>query len=250
MKKVLAISSTEEWVNSLREDLKEIEVSVNLCQTLSIQKSLDSFQPDVIVLDLCISLEKNTSCLREIQAYSAEKNIPLFCLSEATSKETINQTQKELSEIYPIKQILCKPLKGRKLAQAINQTIYPGTKSLKMILVIDDSPTQLAVTIKQLSSHYRVITASTGREGLRVAMLENPDLILLDLNMPDMNGLKVCADLKSFHPTDQTPIVVYTSSGDSHLINHAFLVGARDCIKKEFYAEEIIKKIDILLESD
>jgi CheY-like chemotaxis protein len=251
MKNVLVISSTEEWVPVLEEDLKEIGLSVSHSVPSAIhQEKLSSFHPVLVVMDLFLSFEKNISCLKELRAFDPEGKIPVFCLCEAASPEAMAATWKQLSEIYPVVKIFSKPLKGRTLAEAVNQAMHPGAKSLKMVLVIDDSPTQLAITIKQLSPHYRVITASTGREGLRLAMLENPDLILLDLNMPDMNGLKVCADLKSFHPTDKTPVLVYTSSGDRHLLNHALLVGASDCVAKELYAEEVIKKIDNLLKSD
>ena len=100
-----------------------------------------------------------------------------------------------------------------------------------------------------LSSRYEVMTASTGREGLRIAMSEEPDLILLDLNMPDTNGLKVCADLKSFHPTDKIPILIYSTNLDQRLIYKTFLVGASDYIQKTCSEEELIKKIDIFLNS-
>jgi PleD family two-component response regulator len=119
-----------------------------------------------------------------------------------------------------------------------------GTILKRKILIIDDSPTQLAITIKMISSYYEVITASTGREGLRIAMIEDPDLIILDLQMPDMNGFKVCADLKSFYPTDKTPILVYTASMNEEKIRKAFLVGASDAIMKSCSQEELLKKIE------
>ena len=75
-------------------------------------------------------------------------------------------------------------------------------------------------------------------------MMEKPDLILLDLYMPETNGLKVCADLKSFHPTDKIPILVYTSCKDDKVINRASLVGASAILSKEISDEELLKNIE------
>ncbi len=155
-----------------------------------------------------------------------------------------------ISRIYPVRRVFSIPFQEEALFQAIQGRCQKTTKKRKRILVIDDSPTQLALTIKSLSEFYNVITASTGQEGLRLSMMEEPDLILLDLNMPDTNGLKVCADLKSFYPTDQTPIIAYTASGDMDLIKKSMLVGATDYVIKEADDASLIKKIEQFLKSN
>lgn len=155
-----------------------------------------------------------------------------------------------LTKIYPLRRVFSIPFQEESLFEAIRGRCLNIPTQRKRILVIDDSPTQLALTIKSLSEFYNVITASTGQEGLRLSMMEEPDLILLDLNMPDTNGLKVCADLKSFYPTDQTPILVYTASGDMDLIRKVMLVGATDYVIKESDDASLIKKIEQFLKSN
>ena len=80
----------------------------------------------------------------------------------------------------------------------------------KTILMVDDEVDFLSTTQFLLeSAHFKVITASTPEEGLRKALL-NPDLILLDINMPGMDGLTVCKRLKEDKATSHIPIIMLT----------------------------------------
>src|SRR5689334_20827749 len=86
------------------------------------------------------------------------------------------------------------------------------------VLVIDDSPTNVAAIRLELEQFgYDVLTASTGRAGLDTAVAAQPDVVLLDIIMPDMDGYEVCRHMRDTAATSAIPVVVITGltgSGD------------------------------------
>jgi len=80
------------------------------------------------------------------------------------------------------------------------------------ILVVDDSPTELELMTKPLiNNNYNVITATDGEQAVEKALSEIPDLIVLDVIMPKMNGFQACRKIKSSSRTEHIPIVLLTS---------------------------------------
>ena len=87
------------------------------------------------------------------------------------------------------------------------------------ILVIDDDPSEVKmVTMALQRESYEVITASNGKEGLEKARQKNPDLIILDIMMPEKDGFTTCKDLKTDIKTSAIPIIILTAIGDSPLL--------------------------------
>lgn len=248
-KKVLAVSSSPELWGEVKKRLSELQISLMACDYQEAASVFSMDPADLLLVDLVHPFSKSVEFLRQLQTLHLQFRPSVFALCEMHILDTYRDEICALQAQYPFARFFPKPLKVMDLVDSIHRVFVPGAKSVKLILVIDDSPTSLGISIKMLSSRYEVMTASTGREGLRIAMSEEPDLILLDLNMPDTNGLKVCADLKSFHPTDKIPILIYSANLDQRLIYKTFLVGASDYIQKTCSEEELIKKIDIFLKS-
>ncbi len=124
----------------------------------------------------------------------------------------------------------------------------PLPASTPTILIIEDEPSILEVEERLLSLEgYCVITAQTGTEGLRLAKTEQPDLIVLDLMLPEMNGEEVLHQLKAFSPTNQIPVVVVSAkSGLSHIEN-TFSLGAVDFLTKPFNVDEYLSRIKLAI---
>jgi EAL domain-containing protein (putative c-di-GMP-specific phosphodiesterase class I)/CheY-like chemotaxis protein len=117
----------------------------------------------------------------------------------------------------------------------------------KTILMIDDEIDFLSTTQFLLeSAHFKVITASSPEEGLRKALL-NPDLILLDINMPGMDGLTVCKRLKEDKSTRYIPIIMLTLNSSTLEKVEAFGFGVVDYIGKQFAFEEMLARIQAAL---
>lgn len=122
-------------------------------------------------------------------------------------------------------------------------------KETKTILMIDDEVDFLSTTQFLLeSAHFKVITASTPQEGLRKALLK-PDLILLDINMPEMDGLTVCKRLKEDKATEHIPIIMLTLNTGTLEKVTAFDFGVADYMGKQFPFEEMLARIQAVLKT-
>ena len=113
------------------------------------------------------------------------------------------------------------------------------------ILVIDDEPQILRALRTVLSAkRFRVSVASRGEEGLSMAAALNPDLIILDLSLPDMDGIEVCRQLRAW---SQTPIIVLSVRDSEHDKVAALDHGADDYLTKPFGIEELLARIRVAL---
>jgi CheY-like chemotaxis protein len=107
------------------------------------------------------------------------------------------------------------------------------------ILLIDDNQQILSLLSDLLLPHgYRLLSTTSGAEGLAIAADQHPDLVLLDVMMPDMNGFAVCQQLRAHPDLAQVPIMMITALDDHESRVHGFEAGADDFITKPFdYAE-------------
>lgn len=120
---------------------------------------------------------------------------------------------------------------------------------LKRILVVDDDVMvhQLVTAIIQVIGDVEVIAAFNGREALEKANLAPPDLIVSDVNMPDMDGLALTGHIRQHASLSETPILLLTARSDTQDKYHGFLHGADDYLVKPFDATELQFRIKALL---
>ncbi len=117
-------------------------------------------------------------------------------------------------------------------------------KRIKKILVIDDDlDIQKLVSVRLTSSGYSVITAADGKTGLEKARSEGPDLILLDVMLPDIDGYKVCTELKNDDDLKKIPIVMLTSLSQLGDIKSGIGSGANAYVAKPFRPEDLLETI-------
>jgi len=103
------------------------------------------------------------------------------------------------------------------------------------ILIIDDEPDIVETVSYMLKSRdYAVITALDGLEGLEKARTERPDLILLDIMMPDISGYDVCIKLKSDDSTKNIPIIMISAKSENEIMLKSKSLGAEAYILKPF----------------
>ncbi len=113
----------------------------------------------------------------------------------------------------------------------------------KKILLVDDSATALLMEKTMLGSTYDLITAKDGAEALKVAVRELPDLILLDVVMPRMDGFEVCRVLRGIEATRTIPIIMVTTRGEGKNVEAGFANGANDYVTKPINSAELLAKI-------
>ena len=115
---------------------------------------------------------------------------------------------------------------------------------MKKILVIDDLPENIFILQDRLTQEgYEVITAYGGNDGMEKAYSTLPDLILLDVMMPDMSGLDVCKTLVNDEKTRHIPIILVTAKAGAEDTKEGLEAGAFDYIKKPFNRIELIARV-------
>ena len=100
------------------------------------------------------------------------------------------------------------------------------------LLIVDDEPTNIQILSEILQEQYVLNAATSGAKALELASSQHPDLVLLDMMMPDMNGLEVCKALKADPATADIPVIFVTSMSDPENEERGFKVGAVDYISK------------------
>jgi DNA-binding response OmpR family regulator len=115
---------------------------------------------------------------------------------------------------------------------------------MKKILVIDDLPENVFLLQDRLENEgYEVITAYEGKSGVNKSISEQPDLILLDIMMPDITGLEVCKKLVINEETAHIPIILVTAKIEAEDIKEGLEAGAFDYIKKPFNRVELLARV-------
>lgn len=120
--------------------------------------------------------------------------------------------------------------------------------SSSTILVADDEPINRALIQRRLErAGYRVTTAQNGREAVEKARAERPDLVILDVMMPVMDGLEACRLIKADEVVRDTPIIFLSARDETDVKVSGLSLGANDYISKPFKAEELLARVYVAL---
>jgi PleD family two-component response regulator len=111
------------------------------------------------------------------------------------------------------------------------------------ILVVDDNPDNLRLLSKMLEAEgYTIRKSLTGKMALQSAHRDPPDLILLDITMPEMNGYEVCLELKNNQKTENVPVIFISALDQISDKVQAFEMGGQDYITKPFQELEVLMR--------
>ena len=124
------------------------------------------------------------------------------------------------------------------------ERILPDTKSAPTVLVVDDDPVNLQIVEDYLGTKYRVVAFSGGNEILDyLADSKPPDLILLDIMMPEISGLEVCQRIRQTHGFDKLPIIFLSAKNQVADLTQGFSLGANDYLSKPFSKQELLTRV-------
>ena len=147
------------------------------------------------------------------------------------------------------------PIKSRAAARAERAELHAGNRAGKenagrmtKILIVDDSKDNITLTSLVLEKDdYTIISAENGREALRKAQIERPDVILLDIQMPELDGFEVCRRLKADEDTSSIPVLFLTAKHkDIDSMSLGLSLGAEDYIVKPFSSIELRARVSVL----
>jgi PAS domain S-box-containing protein len=195
------------------------------------------YHPDLITMDIQMPDINGFDVTAVLKNDDDTKEIPVLILSVVDDKE----------KAYKLgaNDCLTKPFTKEKLIAKVNQLLI-GTK--KMILVVDDDKS-LVKSIKYQLEHrgYSTLVAYDGKEALELVKSQRPDLILLDIIMPNMNGYEVIKALKAKPETSDISIVLMTGIDIDGGRNKALSVGATDYITKGSGLNKLYETIDSII---
>jgi len=117
------------------------------------------------------------------------------------------------------------------------------------VLIVDDVKANIDVLVEALSSDYKLSVALGGRQAMDAVLRSPPDLVLLDIVMPDIDGYEVCRRLRAEEPTRELPIMFLSSLEDVKDKAHGFEVGANDYLTKPFEVLEVKVRVRSLLKA-
>ena len=118
----------------------------------------------------------------------------------------------------------------------------------KKIIVVEDEPDLVDVVTYNLQREgYLVLTAQRGDEGLNLIRSERPDLVLLDLMLPGMDGLSICRQMKSDGSLSEIPIIIASAKGEESDVVIGLEMGADDYLAKPFSPRELLARIKAVL---
>ncbi len=112
-----------------------------------------------------------------------------------------------------------------------------------LVLIVDDNATNIDLLVNTLKTEYRLGIAKRGVNALEYAEKYRPDLILLDIMMPEMDGYEVCTRLKNNPLTESIPLIFITAMSETINKTKGFTLGAVDYITKPFHAAEVIARV-------
>lgn len=119
---------------------------------------------------------------------------------------------------------------------------------MEKILIIDDSKINRELAKMALEdAGYQVIEAEKGNKGIELVKKEKPDLVLLDILMPDISGFEVCEVIKTDPSTSKIPVIFLTALEEMAAKKEGFEIGADDYITKPYIIEELLLRVELIL---
>jgi two-component system cell cycle response regulator len=116
------------------------------------------------------------------------------------------------------------------------------------ILVADDEPINRSLIQRRLErAGYKVLTAENGREAVDKTLAAMPDLVILDVMMPVMDGMEACRHIKGDATTRDIPVIFLSARDETEVKVNGLLLGANDYISKPFKAEELLARVDVAM---
>jgi CheY-like chemotaxis protein len=160
-------------------------------------------RPAAILLDILLDGEDTWALLADLKRDPATQTIPVIVVS------TVDEAKKGVSlgaDVYAVK-----PINRRWLLDTLSRLTQGGARTLRVLVIDDDEAARYVVRQCLPIPRYHVGEAATGRSGLDAARSTTPDAVVLDLNLPDLNGREVLAGLRQDPTTAHIPVIIVSS---------------------------------------
>jgi CheY-like chemotaxis protein len=256
-KKVLAVDDSKTLRMIVARNLRPFGIEIVEAENGSVGLSkAQAEQPDLILLDFNMPVLDGYQTLEALKKDSATKNIPVIMLTTETVKETVVKLIK-----LGLRDFIAKPFSREALLQKVNPVLglYEGdevpteaqvegaqhlkaleTQGKKTILAVDDKENVLKLLKEYLEEHYNVLTATGGQAAVGMIPSTPMDLLFLDIDMPDLNGIEVFKQMKTSLEAKRAKVVGMVLRTAQSEIANAKQAGIKDFLYKPFTKTDVL----------
>jgi two-component system, sensor histidine kinase and response regulator len=211
-------------------------------------------KPDLILLDIMMPEMDGFETCRKLKASDATRDIPVIFISAKAGREDVEEgfsvgCDEYITKPFRIEEVCSRVrthllLGNQKKEKSSIQKEDPSDITGLKVLIVDDNPVNIDVLRDSLKPLQPDISISTnGRIAVDIAPRLQPDLILLDVMMPEMNGFEVCRILKADPRTESIPIIFVTAKNQPEDIQNGFSLGCVDYVLKPFNLIEVHARV-------
>lgn len=246
MQNVVIVSQIQSYlIVSLKDWFERAEYEV-----ITVKADIDAINQidepiGIILLYVDEKMGEELQALNYIKDKASEEDIPIFAIGD-------------IDELATVEKIITKNLIRQKFQRPINVsevvttiTGYEkkyGKQNKKKILVVDDSGTMLRNVKGWLEESYQVTLANSGAMAIKYLSTNRPDLVLLDYEMPIVDGKQVLEMIRSEHDFADIPVIFLTNKGDKETIMQVMALKPQGYLLKSMEPSQIIKSIDDFFE--
>lgn len=242
MYNILVVSKTRSYlVMSVEEQLKKREY--NMIEVEAKINEISEVKEDVAAILLYVEPELNedTTALVFLRDKAVEEDIPFFVMGDSNDIDDI----RAIIPIHAMQKEFPRPIDVKDVVIAIDEYVQNhGKHTKKKILVVDDSGAMLRNVKGWLEERYQVILANSGAMAIKYLALNRPDLVLLDYEMPVVNGKQVLEMIRSESEFSDIPVIFLTSKNDRESITQVMSLKPEGYLLKTMKPDDIVKNID------
>lgn len=210
-------------------------------------------RPDLVILDITMPVMDGIETLTKMKKDPQLSRIPILMLTAVADQQTVLKIAS-----LGVKEYLVKPFDDEELIKRVNKLIegipewekaQQQLRERKTILVVDDKSHVRELVRQLLEGRYEILEATNGAEGVSLAMKESPDLILMDMDMPVMDGFEAIQRLRGLDQTREVKVLAMTIKTNFEEQRRALDAGCDGLVFKPFTKDLLLKKIESLLAS-
>lgn len=246
IKKILVVDDDEDIARVIRGHLEKegYEVIVAHSGMDAVKKAVE-LQPHLITLDVLMPNMDGFTVTELLKQNPKTQNIPVVIVSIVFDKERGYK--------LGVADYITKPFDHEKLLQSIKRIEMERSNNLnkKKILIVDDDSNVVALlTMALTGKNYHTLGAYDGFQAISIAKREKPDIIILDLMLPEMDGYEVIKVLKSDPETADIPVITITGRNEPADAEKTRELGIKEYLLKPFTTKTLLDELDHIIEND
>ena len=246
MQNILVVSKTKGYlVLSVEEQLKKLEYNM-----IEADAKIEVFNGikeniDAILLYVEPELSEERTALVFLRDKAVEEDIPFFVMGDSNDIDDI----RDVIPSHIMQKEFPRPIDVKDVVAAVDDYVQKhGKHTKKKVLVVDDSGAMLRNVKGWLEDRYQVILANSGAMAIKYLALNRPDLVLLDYEMPVVNGKQVLEMIRTETEFSDIPVIFLTGKNDRESITQVMALKPEGYLLKTMKPDDIVKTIDDFFE--